>query len=276
MERLRIWGTQLLGVLRDTLDGLLTYLPVALTAAGVLLVGWLLARLARALVRRGMTSMDRLFGRVLPRTPGRSHAAVGGTSRALSSVVYWTVLLIFAATALRILGGELLERWTAELLAYLPSAIGGILIILIAIVGGTLVRNVIEQASSGLGLAQAALLARLAQISVVLSGLVIGIDQLGVNVDFLVLLSTVIAAAVFGGIALVFAFGTRQHLANLISAHYARKHYAPGDHIRVGAFEGRVLDIADGCVFIETDVGDVSVPAQQFSREPFVKLRNAP
>jgi hypothetical protein len=255
---------------------LLTYLPVALTAAGVLLVGWLLARLARALVRRGMTSMDRLFGRVLPRTPGRSHAAVGGTSRALSSVVYWTVLLIFAATALRILGGELLERWTAELLAYLPSAIGGILIILIAIVGGTLVRNVIEQASSGLGLAQAALLARLAQISVVLSGLVIGIDQLGVNVDFLVLLSTVIAAAVFGGIALVFAFGTRQHLANLISAHYARKHYAPGDHIRVGAFEGRVLDIADGCVFIETDVGDVSVPAQQFSREPFVKLRNAP
>jgi hypothetical protein len=276
MERLRIWGTLLLGVLRDTLDGLLTYLPVALTAAGVLLVGWLLARLARALVRRGMTSMDRLFGRVLPRTPGRSHAAVGGTSRALSSVVYWTVLLIFAATALRILGGELLERWTAELLAYLPSAIGGILIILIAIVGGTLVRNVIEQASSGLGLAQAALLARLAQISVVLSGLVIGIDQLGVNVDFLVLLSTVIAAAVFGGIALVFAFGTRQHLANLISAHYARKHYAPGDHIRVGAFEGRVLDIADGCVFIETDVGDVSVPAQQFSREPFVKLRNAP
>jgi hypothetical protein len=174
------------------------------------------------------------------------------------------------------LGGELLERWTAELLAYLPSANGGILIILIAIVGGTLVRNVIEQASSGLGLAQAALLARLAQISVALSGLVIGIDQLGVNVDFLVLLSTVIAAAVFGGIALVFAFGTRQHLANLISAHYARKHYAPGDHIRVGAFEGRVLDIADGCVFIETDVGDVSVPAQQFSREPFVKLRNAP
>jgi hypothetical protein len=276
MERLRIWGTQLLGVLRDTLDGLLTYLPVALTAAGVLLVGWLLARLARALVRRGMTSMDRLFGRVLPRTPGRSHAAVGGTSRALSSVVYWTVLLIFAATALRILGGELLERWTAELLAYLPSAIGGILIILIAIVGGTLVRNVIEQASSGLGLAQAALLARLAQISVVLSGLVIGIDQLGVNVDFLVLLSTVIAAAVFGGIALVFAFGTRQHLTNLISAHYARKHYAPGDRIRVGAFEGRVTDIADGCVFIETDVGDVSVPAEQFSREPFVKLRSAP
>jgi hypothetical protein len=102
------------------------------------------------------------------------------------------------------------------------------------------------------------------------------VDQLGVNVDILVLLATVIAAAVFGGIALVFVFGTRQHLANLISAHYARKHYAPGDRIRVGAFEGRLLDIADGCVFIETETGDVSVPAQQFSLEPFVKIRSSP
>ena len=103
--------------------------------------------------------------------------------------------------------------------------------------------------------------------------MVIGIDQLGVNVNFLIQLTTVTAAAVFGGIALVFALGTRQHLANLIGAHYVRKHYAPGDYIRVGAFEGRIVEITDGCVFIETQHGDVSVPAQNFSQEPFVKLR---
>ena len=75
--------------------------------------------------------------------------------------------------------------------------------------------------------------------------------------------------------ALVFALGTRQHLANLIGAHYARKHYAPGDFVKVGGFEGRIVEIADGCVFIETDVGDVSVPGQHFSAETFVKIRKA-
>ena len=89
------------------------------------------------------------------------------------------------------------------------------------------------------------------------------------------LLESMTAAAVFGGIALVFALGTRQHLANLIGAHYARKHYAPGDFVRIGAIEGRIVQIADGCVFIETDVGDVSVPGQHFSAEPFVKIRKA-
>ena len=102
------------------------------------------------------------------------------------------------------------------------------------------------------------------------------LEQLGVNVNFLIQLTTVTAAAVFGGIALVFALGTRQHLANLIGAHYARKHYAPGDHVRIGAFEGRVLEISDGCVFIETEQGDVSVPGEHFTQQPFVKLRKSP
>ena len=183
------------------------------------------------------------------------------------------MLLIFAANALRILGGPLFERFTDNLLGYLPSAIGGVIIIVLSLIGGTLARHILEQASVGLGIGQSSLLGRLAQAVIVITGVVIGIDQFGVNVNFLIQLSTVTAAAVFGGIALVFALGTRQHLANLIGAHYVRKHYTPGDYIRVGAFEGRIVEITDGCVFLETEHGDVSVPAQNFSQEPFVKLR---
>ena len=273
MERLQEWGTQLLAVFRDTLASLVTYLPVVLIAAAVLLIGWLLAHVIRALVRRALESMDWLFARLAPRSAGRSETLARATSRAISTVVFWIVLLVFAASALRILGGTLFERWTENLLAYLPSLFGGVIIIVIGITGGTLARHILEQASVGLGVGQSHLLGRLAQAVIVISCIVIGIDQLGVNVNFLIQLTTVTAAAVFGAIALVFALGTREHLANLIGAHYARKHYAPGDHVKIGAFEGRIVEIADGCVFIETNVGDVSVPGQHFSAEPFVKIR---
>jgi small-conductance mechanosensitive channel len=273
MAQLQVWWSQLIDVFGDTFKGLLTYLPVALTAAVVLFIGWVLARLIRELVRRALEHMDWLFMRVLAKSSERSQALTRATSRAVSSVVYWIVLLIFAASALRILGGSLLEHWTENLLGYLPQAIGGVIIIVIGLIGGTVARHILEQASVGLGIGQSTLLARLAQAVIVISAVVIGIDQLGVNVNFLIQLSTVTAASVFGGIALVFALGTRQHLANLIGAHYARKHYAPGDHVRVGAFEGRIVEIADGCVFLETDQGDVSVPAHCFSQEPFVKIR---
>ena len=273
MDRLQEWWTQLIGVFRDTLENVVTYLPVVLLAVAVLLIGWLLAHLFRGLVRRALESMDWLFARFVPRSAGRSETLARATSRAISTVVFWLVLLIFAASALRILGGSLLERWTENLLAYLPSAIGGVINIVVGFPGGTHVRHVLEQASVGLGVGQSSLLGRLAQAVIVISCVVIGIDQLGVNVNFLIQLTTVTAAAVFGGIALVFALGTRQHLANLIGAHYARKHYAPGDFVKVGPIEGRIVEITDGCVFIETDVGDVSVPGQHFSAEPFIKVR---
>ena len=273
MDRLQAWGAQLIDVFRDTVESIVTYLPIVLTAIAVLLIGWLLAHLIRGLVRRALESMDWLFARLAPRSSGRSEALARVTSRAFSTVVFWIVLLVFAASALRILGGSLFERWTENLLAYLPSAIGGIIIIVVGFTGGTLVRHVLEQASVGLGVGQSSLLGRLAQAVIVVSCVVIGIDQLGVDVAFLVQLTTVTAAAVFGGIALVFALGTRQHLANLIGAHYARKHYAPGDFVKIGAYQGRIVEIVDGCVFLETDAGDVSVPAQNFSAEAFVKIR---
>jgi len=273
MERLRAWGAQLVAVFSDTVESLVTYLPVLLTAIAVFLIGWLLAHLVRGLVRRALESMDWLFARLVARSGGRSETLARATSRAISTVVFWIVLLIFAASALRILGGSLFERWTENLLAYLPSAIGGVIIIVIGFTGGTLARHVLEQASVGLGVGQSSLLGRLAQAVIVMSCIVIGIDQFGVNVNFLIQLTTVTAAAVFGGIALVFALGTRAHLANLIGAHYARKHYAPGDHVKIGAIQGRIVEITDGCVFVETDDGDVSVPGQHFSSEPFIKLR---
>ena len=276
MERLQVWGAQLIAVFGETVSSLVTYLPVVLTALVVFLIGWLLAHLIRGLVRRALESMDWLFARFVARSGGRSEALTRATSRAISTVVFWIVLLIFAASALRILGGTLFERWTENLLAYLPSAIGGVIIIVIGFTGGTLARHVLEQASVGLGIGQSRLLGRLAQAVIVISCIVIGIDQLGVNVNFLIQLTTVTAAAVFGGIALVFALGTHQHLANLIGAHYARKHYAPGDHVKIGAFQGRIVEIADGCIVIETEAGDVSVPGQHFSAEPFIKIRKTP
>ena len=58
MERIEAWGRRLIAVFSDTLASLVTYLPVLLTAIVVLLIGWVLAHLIRALVRRGLESMD--------------------------------------------------------------------------------------------------------------------------------------------------------------------------------------------------------------------------
>ncbi len=175
MGQLEVWWEQLIGVLRDTIQAIVTYFPVVLTSIAVLIIGWLLARVLRSLVRRAIESMDWLFERLSMRSVERSQAltriTTRATSRAISSVVYWSVLLIFAANALRILGGPLFARWTDNLLGYLPQAIGGVVIIVLSLIGGIARRATSSSrrpTASAIG--QSSLLGRLAQGVIVITG----------------------------------------------------------------------------------------------------------
>ena len=98
MDRMQEWWTQLVVVFRDTVAGVVTYVPVVLTALAVMAIGWVAALLTRSLVRRALQSMDWVFARFLSRSGRRSEALTRATSRAVGSVAFWIVLLVFAAS----------------------------------------------------------------------------------------------------------------------------------------------------------------------------------
>ena len=54
MAQLELWWTQLIGGLRDTIQAIVTYVPVALTGVVVLITGWLLALVLRAVLRHAV------------------------------------------------------------------------------------------------------------------------------------------------------------------------------------------------------------------------------
>jgi hypothetical protein len=274
MEQVRAWGAQLASLFRATVEDLISYVPGILLTVLLLAVGWLLARLIKSATAMVIERMDWLFVHATARSAEAASNLQRAIARALSTLVFWAILLSFVAAALRSLGWPIIESWTEALFAYVPVLVGGVLIILVGFVAGALARGIVEPAAAGVGVAHSALIGRLIQAAVVISGVVIGVSELGIDVSFLVQLVTVIAAAAFGGVALALALGTRAHLLNLVGARYLRKHYQVGDQIRVGQLEGRIVQIADGCVFLETEDGDLSVPGVYFSRQAFLRLND--
>jgi len=250
----------------------LAYIPSLLVAAAVIIVGWLVARLLRLAAVRSIERIDWLltFGRIQRR--GEKTASSPAFKRAVGSIVFWAVLLSFVAAALRSLDLEVIDDWTASLLNYLPILIGGLFIVLFAIAAGSVVRQIIEPAAESFGAVNSQFAGRLSQIAIVATGVVIGTGVLGIDVSFVIQLTTVIVGVALGGVVLALALGTREHLANLVGIRYVRKHYRTGEYIRVGEHSGRIIEIADGCVFLDTPTGDVSIPGSYFAREPFVKL----
>jgi small-conductance mechanosensitive channel len=82
----------------------------------------------------------------------------------------------------------------------------------------------------------------------------------------------IVFGTAFGGAALAFGLGSGLSASNIISAHYLMKTYRPGQTVRIGGVQGRILEITRTDVILETPEGQVLVPARKFSEEASVLL----
>jgi len=248
------------------------YLPNLIGALALFLGGWLLARLLRGLTAR---FIDGSFP-LIQKLSRRSTESTGVLQRRIRvlfvNLVFWTVLLVFTGAALEVLEIDLFSLWLSNAVAYLPNLIAGVLIVFAGFILGGMAQQLVAQAADTLELGSANVLGRTAQVIAILLGLVIGINQVGIDVSLLSNVITVLLLTSLGGLAITIALSSRQQVSNYLAANYVRKLYQVDDRVKIDQQEGRILEIGDWCVLLETSDGDLSVPASRFLESNCLKL----
>ncbi len=257
----------------------LEYLPNILGALALVLIGWLVARLLRAAVSRIAKGILRTVGR---QRVGSTKAVDAHTQRSrtwqttpaiVGGVVYWTVLLFFLAAAIEALGLRAVSNFVGLVTAYLPRVLAGVLILLVGIWAGEFLRLLIARAAARAKLAWGDLMARVAQVMVILVMAIIAVDELGIESTILTVTVATFFAATFGAAAVAFGLGARSSVGNILASRYVRRVYEVGDVVRTGEYEGRILEITDTAVMLESEQGRVMVPAQRFNEESSLLLK---
>ncbi len=262
------WRVALQQTFSDLARQIIDYAPQIIGALLLLIAGWLAARLLRLTVERLVTGLDSLFVRLARQGDTvHQHYIKSFYARVLGRAVFWIVLLFFAAASANMLGWNLFSGWLDGLIGYLPNLITGIFIILAGVLISGGARAAILSAASSAGLVHSALLGRLTQVVIVFVASVVGIEQLGINVDFLTTLLIVLVAVVSSGAILAFSLGAQDMVANLIGAHHLRKHCAPGDILVVDDTEGELAEITATTFILDTDEGKVILPAANIHRK---------
>lgn len=260
------WQSALIETYQEFTHQAIAYLPQLLGALVLLLVGWMMAWLLRLLARKLIRGLDLLLLRTaqkrgVEQSRVRSYTKLGG------DIVFWSTLLFFVAASANMLEWKIFSGLTSALLTYLPNALTGLLIILVGFVLSNVARAAVLGTAESTGIAQAELLARITQVTVALTAMVIGVDQLGINVAFLTTTLIVVAGVFLGGIALAFGLGAKHFVANVIGVQTARKYYQLGELIKVGDFEGYLLEITPTLVILDTKQGRAAVPAKLFHEQ---------
>lgn len=246
------------------------YLPNVVGAILLLIVGWALARILRALTVRAVLLLDRLFSQFGVATVERFR--VGRASAVLGTVVFWLVVLSFIAGAAQVLGLEAFTDWLKRLIDYLPTLIAGVLIIAAGWVLSRFAADFILATATRLASRQRTILARIAQVLILVGAILVGADQIGIRVTFLAIFIAAIASAVVGGVALAVGLGARDYIANLIGAHYLRQSFSTGQTVRVTGIEGKVLEVTATALILETAEGRVTLPGRVYNEQPIAVI----
>ena len=260
--------TSLIDALRDTLGqalhGLINLIPNVLSAAFVVMVGWLLARLIRGLIIRGIHAMDRLLRKFNTHQASRPPLVQERSIRAVGAIFYWAVILLFLTAATQVLGMGVFSDWLSGIMTYLPAVIAGILILLAGFVFSLMVKDLVTAAANSAHIAYAELLGQTVQILIFSTAVVVGIDQMGINITFLIVIVAIILGMVFGGLALAFGLGAKTVVNNILAAHYVRQTYQIGDTVELDGIKGRIVQVTNVGIVVEHDRGQTHIPTALF------------
>jgi small-conductance mechanosensitive channel len=253
-------------------QSIIELLPNLLGAVAVFLVGFLAAFLLRALMRRFL----KRIGSLIPhkKIQSRLHSAnMEGPASVISNIFYWIVIFFFLATATEILGLPVVTTWLSGIAGYLPKILVAVFIGLAGFIGGGLLRDVVATTATSAGIMYGDILGRLAQYAILLMTLLIGIEQVGINITFLTNAIIVLIAAMLFGAALAFGLGARTSVSNILASFYLQKTYQAGNEVKIGGVEGLIVQITPVAVILETSQGQVYLPAKKFNEMASTLLR---
>lgn len=255
----------------EILERIVASLPSLLGALLLLVVGWLLARILRALTMRAVLLVDTLAARIGPST-GVEPLRMRRASIVIGEIVFWAAMLVFVTAATHVLELTSFTDWLARLVGYLPTFAAGVLIVIAGYVLSRFLANLVQATSPGIDTAQRALLARVVQVTVLTGAVLVGADQIGIRVTFLAIFAAALGGVIAGGVALAVGLGARDYIANLIGAHYLRQAFVIGQTVRTSGHQGRILDITATGLVLETNEGRVTLPGRVYNDQPILVL----
>jgi hypothetical protein len=231
-----------LNALIKILTDILNFLPGFVNGLIVLIVGYLVSALVRWIVRvalRGIR-LEQLAQRSGITSALEGLAVRAPLSEIIAQIVFFFLILSFATSAMQLMGLITIATLLQNVLAFVPRAISGALIIIFGSMLARFLGSAITSVAESVNITYASALGKILEYAIVAFVVVLAISTLGVDTTILTTSLTIIIAAAGLALALTFAFGARDSARNVIAGYYVRQAFQPGQRLTYGTYTGTV------------------------------------
>jgi hypothetical protein len=213
-----VWKSGLQNAWDVVFFGVLNTVPKVLVAIIIFLVGWLLgsllakavshaikaAKIDNALKQAGLEDLVHRAGFSLD------------SGRFVGTLVQWFIIAVFLLASMDVLGLGAASQFLNQVIAYIPSLIVAVLIILIAAVIAQVAEGVVVGSARAAGVKGASFSGTLVKWAIWITAILAAMDHLGVAAGYASTLFTGIVVALSIAVGLAFGLGGQQAAADLI------------------------------------------------------------
>lgn len=203
---------------------ILSYIPAIAGAIVILVIGWLLANLAKMVVIRVLKAvqLDTLSDKggvanIL------AHGEIKMTlSELIGAIIYWLLVLVVIATALNALNLSVAADLVSTLVGYVPNILAAVFILVLGSLLANFVSTIVRTSAGNAGIKKSKLLGHVTQTVIIIFSIIIAIEQLKIATTLIVLAVNVLLISIGLGIAIAFGLGCKdiagKYVQNLVDS----------------------------------------------------------
>ena len=241
---------------------IVAYLPSLANGLLVLLVGYLVARVVRWVLRAVLrrVGIDPLAERSGVGTGLRRLGIPLIPSALIAQIVFGFLLVSFLITATRLMLLEAVAVLLERFLTFLPNIIATLIVFLLGSAVARLAGIFVAGSAAGAGLGYARQLGRLVEALVSLFVVVLALSVLGIDIALLVTAITIVLAAFGLALGLALGLGARPIAYQILAGYYVRQRFRPGQAIQLEQIQGEVSGTGSVNTVLTTAAGAIVVP----------------
>lgn len=250
--------TQIRGTLTNILVSMINFVPGLVDGLVILIVGYLVSWGVRWVI--GFVLRHIRFDQVMQHI-GITSALQGlgvraPLSQVVAQVVFFFLILSFATSAAHLMGLEAVSDLLKSVLAFVPKAISGGLIIILGSMLARFLGGAITAVATGVNITYSAALGKVIEYTLVALVVVLSISTLGVDTTILTSSFTIVVATACLAASLTFTIGARDAVRNIIAGFYIRHNFEPDQPLVIGEHRGRFVAFSGAYVVLKETAED--------------------
>jgi len=185
----------------------------------ILVIGWILSRVVKAVVTRILRAvkLDELSDRIELDKVLSKGGIPYSLSELLGIVAYWIGILLTFVVAVNAIGLTVAADLLNKVVLYVPNIIAAIFILILGMFVSVVLKNIVQASAVNAGISQANLLSKLVQIVIMVFAVAISLEQLQIGAKIIELTISIMLGSIGLAIALAFGFGCQSIAAKGVS-----------------------------------------------------------